>query len=115
MDEDLTVLKPNGGNLVVNLLLKRVEAGGQNHSIENINPLTVTRPNAIFFSLSTTNEGRCFGVETVQLLRRLIHICIVLRHKLPGHFRWDNIVLRKVSPGTRSIRHDGVGYTSRGD
>jgi hypothetical protein len=36
-----------------------------------------------------------------------------LRHKLPGHFRWDNIVLRKVSPGTRSIRHDGV-YTSRG-
>jgi hypothetical protein len=112
MDEDLTVLKPNGGNLVVNLLLKRVEAGGQNRSIENINLLTVT--GSAIFSLSAMNEGRCFGVETVQLLRRLLHICIVLRHKLPGHFRWDNIVLRKVSPGTRSIRHDGVGYTSRG-
>jgi len=89
MDEDLAVLKPNGGDLVVNLLL--------------------TETGCAIFSLRPMDEGRCFVVETMQTMRRLIHVCIILRHKLPPHFRWDDII-RGVTVGRSGIRHDGVEY-----
>lgn len=56
------------------------------------------------------NEGGRFVVETVQTLGRLIHMCIVLRHKLPAHFRWDDVITRRVTAGRSGIRHDGVEY-----
>jgi hypothetical protein len=39
------------------------------------------------------DEGRRFGVKTVQTLRLLVHICVVLRHELPPDFRRNNIVV----------------------
>jgi len=88
MDEDLAVLKPNGGDLVVNVLL--AETG------------------CAIFSLSTMDEGRIFVVETVQTMGRLIDVCIVLRHKLPSHFRWDDTIMRRrITVGRSGIRHDG--------
>jgi hypothetical protein len=96
VDEDLAVLKPNGGDLGVNFLL------------------TVT--GCAIFSLGTMDEGRCFVVETVQTMGRLIHVCIILRHKLPSHFRWDDIIMRRitvgrgVTVGRSGIRHNGVEY-----
>lgn len=61
------------------------------------------------------NEGRRFVVETVQPLGRLIDMCIVLRHKLPAHFRWDDIITRRVTAGRSGIRHDGVEYILMGE
>jgi len=108
MDEDLAVLKPNGGDLVMNLLLRKVEAGGQRRSVKDINLLTVTGQAGIS-SLNTMNEGRRYFVETVQPLGRLIHICIVLRDKLPGHVGWGDIITRRAASGRSGIRHE-VGY-----
>ena len=80
---------------------------------EDTNLLTVT--GCAIFSLSTVDEGRRFVVETVQTMGRLIHICIVLRHKLPAHFRWDDMITRGVTAGRSGIRHDeGRVYTGRG-
>ena len=77
------------------------------------NLLTVT--GRAIFSLSTMDEGRRFVVETVQTMGRLIHMCIVLRHKLPAHFRWDDMITRGVTAGRSGIRHDeGRDYTKRG-
>jgi hypothetical protein len=56
------------------------------------------------------DEGRIFVVETVQTMGRLIDVCIVLRHKLPAHFRWDDMIMRRVTVGRSGIRHDGVEY-----
>jgi len=61
------------------------------------------------------NEGRVFVVETVETLGRLIHICIVLGHKLPAHFRWDDSITRRVTAGRSGIRHDGVEYILVGE
>ena len=64
------------------------------------------------------DEGRCFVVETVQTMGRLIHVCIILRHKLPSHFRWDDIIMRGitvgrgVTVGRSGIRHNGVEYAT---
>jgi hypothetical protein len=58
------------------------------------------------------DEGGCFVVETVQTIGRLIHVCIILRHKLPSHFRWDDIIMRRVTVGRSGIRHDGVEYAT---
>jgi hypothetical protein len=80
---------------------------------EDTNLLTVT--GRAVFSLSTMDEGRRFVVETVQTMGRLIHMCIVLRHKLPPHFRWDDMITRGVTAGRSGIRHDeGRVYTRRG-
>ena len=53
------------------------------------------------------NEGRIFVVETVETMGRLIHVCIILRHKLPSHFRWDDIITTRVTVGRSGIRHNG--------
>jgi hypothetical protein len=90
MDEDLAVLKPYGGDFVVDFLL------------------AVT--GCTIFSLSTMDEGGCFVIETVQTIGRLIHVCIILRHKLPSHFRGDDIIMRRVTVGRSGIRHNGVEY-----
>jgi hypothetical protein len=58
------------------------------------------------------NEGRSFVVETVETVRRLIHMCIILRNKLPSYFRWDDIIMRRVIVGRSGIRHDGVKYAA---
>jgi len=58
------------------------------------------------------DEGGCFVVETVQTIGRLIHVCIILRHKLPSHFRWDDIIMRRVTVGRSGIRHNGVEYAT---
>lgn len=80
---------------------------------EDTNLLTVT--GRAIFSLSAMDEGRRFVVETVQTMGRLIHMCIVLRHKLPAHFRWDDMITRGVTAGRSGIRHDeGRVYTMRG-
>ena len=61
------------------------------------------------------DEGRRFVVETVQTMGRLIDMCIVLRDKLPAHFRWDDMITRRVTAGRSGIRHDeGRVYTERG-
>jgi len=76
------------------------------------NLLTVT--GCAIFSLRTMDEGRCFVVETVQTVRRLIDMRIVLRYKLPSHFGWDDIILRGVTVGRSGIRHDGIEYAGCG-
>ena len=58
------------------------------------------------------DEGGCFVIETVQTIGRLIHVCIILRHKLPSHFRWDDIIMRRVTVGRSGIRHNGVEYAT---
>jgi hypothetical protein len=58
------------------------------------------------------DEGGCFVIETVQTIGRLIHVCIILRHKLPSHFRWDDIIMRRVASGRSGIRHNGVEYAT---
>jgi hypothetical protein len=58
------------------------------------------------------DEGGCFVIETVQTIGRLIHECIILRHKLPSHFRWDDIIMRRVTVGRSGIRHNGVEYAT---
>jgi hypothetical protein len=58
------------------------------------------------------DEGGCFVIETVQTIRRLIHVCIILRHKLPSHFRGDDIIMRRVTVGRSGIRHNGVEYAT---
>ena len=107
MDEDLTVLKPNGGDLVVDFL-EKVEIGREKVSDDDTNLLTVT--GCAILPLSTMDEGRCFVVETVQTIGRLIDMCIILRHKLPSHLRWYDIIMRGVTVGRSGIRHDGVEY-----
>ena len=109
MDEDLAVLKPYRGNLVVDFLKKGKKAR-QKCSSEGTNLLAVT--GCAIFSLSTMDEGGCFVIETVQTIRRLIHVCIILRHKLPSHFRWDDIIMRRVTVGRSGIRHNGVEYAT---
>jgi hypothetical protein len=96
--------------------LKKVETTPQKRSSDDTNLLTVT--GCAIFSLGTMDEGRCFVVETVQTMGRLIHVCIILRHKLPSHFRWDDIIMRRitvgrgVTVGRSGIRHNGVEYAT---
>ena len=59
------------------------------------------------------DEGRCFVVEAMQTVRRLIDMCIVLRHELPPHFGWDDIFRRGIVVGRSGIRHDGIEYWLR--
>jgi orotate phosphoribosyltransferase-like protein len=87
VDEDLAVFKPNRGYLVMYILL--------------------TETGCAIFAFSTVNERRCFVVETVESLRRLIHECIILRNKLPTHFGWVDIIMRRIVVGRNGIRHDG--------
>lgn len=44
-------------------------------------------------TLSSMNEGRRLGVKTVQTLRLLVHVCIILRYELPPDFRRNNVVV----------------------
>jgi hypothetical protein len=87
--------------------LKRLRRVEKIHPREDTNLLTET--GCAIFSLRPMDEGRCFVVETMQTIGRLIHVCIVLGHKLPPHFRWDDII-RGVTVGRSGIRHDGVEY-----
>jgi hypothetical protein len=62
------------------------------------------------------DEGRIFVVETVQTMGRLIDVCIVLRHKLPSHFRWDDTIRRRrITVGRSGIRHDGGRVSTSGE
>jgi len=89
---------------------KKDKRARQKRSSEDTNLLAVT--GCAIFSLSTMDEGGCFVIETVQTIGRLIHVCIILRHKLPSHFRWDDIIMRRVTVGRSGIRHNGVEYAT---
>jgi hypothetical protein len=56
----------------------------------------LTKRGFAILTLSSMYEGGRLGVKTVQTLRLLVHICVVLRHELPPDFRRNNIVLSRL-------------------
>jgi hypothetical protein len=53
----------------------------------------LTKRRLAILTLSSVDEGRRLGIKTVQTLRLLVHICIVLWDELPPDFRRNNIVV----------------------
>jgi hypothetical protein len=53
----------------------------------------LTKRRFAILTLSAVNESGRFGVKTVQTLRLLVYIGVVLRHELPPDFRGNNVVV----------------------
>lgn len=67
--------------------------------------LTVTRFAILAFS--AVNEGRAFGVETVQTIGLLVDEGVVLGHKLPSNLGRNDFGVN--CGGGRTVRHAGNG------
>ena len=85
MDEYLTVLETDRKDLAVNLLRELLIRKEKQYGRTDTHLLSKTRP--AILSLSSVNERRVFGIETMQPIRVLVHEGIVLRDELPTDFR----------------------------
>ena len=93
MNKNLAILETDGSNTIVNFL-ENVASQIPDHVWRTRGPRArvylLTKRRFAILTLSAVDEGRRFGVKTVQTLGLLIHICVVLRDELPPDFRGNN-------------------------
>jgi hypothetical protein len=63
-------------------------------------------------ALGPMNERRFFCVEAVEIVWLFIHKCVVLRHKLPAHFRRNDVGMNRVGG---NVCHAGHGTDMSGN